>query len=58
MGAFSVFALVTSAIGWRLVSFQVIGSDRLQNQGRNFRVNEQTLMPRRGLISAPDHSPR
>ena len=47
---FCVFALISSAIGWRLVSFQVIGSDRLQTQGRQFRVNEQTLTPRRGLI--------
>lgn len=47
---FCVFALVTSAIGWRLVSFQVVGSERLQSQGRDFRVTEQTLLPRRGLI--------
>ncbi len=47
---FCVFTLVTSAIGWRLVSFQVIGSERLQSQGRDFRVQEQTLLPRRGLI--------
>lgn len=47
---FTVFSLVTSAIGWRLVSFQVVGSERLQSQGRDFRVAEQTLLPRRGLI--------
>lgn len=47
---FCVFSLVTSAIGWRLVSFQVVGSERLQSQGRDFRVTEQTLLPRRGLI--------
>lgn len=47
---FCVFTLVTSAIGWRLVSFQVVGSERLQSQGRDFRVQEQTLLPRRGLI--------
>lgn len=47
---FCVFALVTSAIGWRLVSFQVVGSERLQSQGRDFRITEQTLSPRRGLI--------
>lgn len=45
-----VFALVTSAIGWRLVSFQVVGSEQLQTEGRAFRVKEQTLQPRRGLI--------
>ncbi|MCA1724216.1 MAG: penicillin-binding protein 2, partial [Thermomicrobia bacterium] len=47
---FCVFTLVTSAIGWRLVSFQVVGSERLQSQGRDFRIQEQTLLPRRGLI--------
>ncbi len=47
---FCVFTLVTSVIGWRLVSFQVVGSERLQSQGRDFRVQEQTLLPRRGLI--------
>src|SRR6185437_1232574 len=47
---FCVFALVTSAIGWRLVSFQVVGSEQLQSQGRDFRVAEQTILPRRGLI--------
>ncbi|MHB8644224.1 MAG: peptidoglycan D,D-transpeptidase FtsI family protein [Thermomicrobiales bacterium] len=50
LSLFCVFALVTSAIGWRLVSFQVIGSKQLQSQGRDFRVQEQTLLPRRGLI--------
>ncbi|MDQ6601180.1 MAG: penicillin-binding protein 2 [Chloroflexota bacterium] len=50
MSLFCVFALITSAIGWRLVSFQVVGSERLQSQGRDFRVQEQTLLPRRGLI--------
>jgi cell division protein FtsI (penicillin-binding protein 3) len=47
---FCVFSLITSVIGWRLVSFQVVGSERLQSQGRDFRVTEQTLLPRRGLI--------
>jgi len=47
---FCVFTLVTSAIGWRLVSFQIVGSARLQTEGRDFRVQEQTLLPRRGLI--------
>ena len=47
---FCIFSLLTSVIGWRLVSFQVLGSDRLQSQGRNFRVKEQTLLPRRGVI--------
>ncbi len=47
---FCVFTLMTSAIGWRLVSFQIVGSERLQSQGRDFRITEQTLLPRRGLI--------
>ncbi len=47
---FCVFSLITSAIGWRLVSFQVVGSDRLQSEGRDFRVHEETILPRRGLI--------
>jgi cell division protein FtsI/penicillin-binding protein 2 len=45
-----VFTLVTSAIGWRLVSFQVVSSEQLQTEGRAFRLKEQTLLPRRGLI--------
>jgi cell division protein FtsI (penicillin-binding protein 3) len=50
MSLFCVFILITSAIGWRLVSFQVVGSDRLQSQGLASRVKEQALLPRRGLI--------
>lgn len=50
LSLFTVFTLVTSAIGWRLVSFQIVGSERLQSQGRDFRIAEQTLLPRRGLI--------
>lgn len=45
-----VFALITSAIGWRLVSFQVLGSEALQAQGRDFRVRQETIQPRRGVI--------
>lgn len=47
---FCVFSLLTSAIGWRLVSFQVIGSERLQSQGQDSRVHTEKLLPRRGLI--------
>lgn len=50
MSLFCVFVLIISAIGWRLVSFQVVGSDRLQSQGLASRVKEQALLPRRGLI--------
>jgi len=50
MSLFCVFILIISAIGWRLVSFQVVGSDRLQSQGLASRVKEQALLPRRGLI--------
>lgn len=45
-----VFALIVSAIGWRLVSFQVVGSEALQTQGRSFRVRQETIQPRRGVI--------
>jgi len=47
---FGVFALLVGGIGFRLVSFQVTGSEKLQTQGRNIRVNERTILPRRGLI--------
>lgn len=47
---FAVFAVLIGGIGYRLVAFQVLGSTQLQTQGRSFRVNERTILPRRGLI--------
>jgi len=48
---FVVFSLLVGVIGYRLITFQVLGSAQLQSEGRSYRVNEQAILPRRGLIT-------